>query len=164
MHLISNVNKMYTIHHKNILISGNEDIRMKSYQRLLTFIQEEWQWFLALLKFHSSERNVVVVIVRWQQGENGKEAGEETEGKSGRVYEEGKRWKGNKRRVQRRQDGNRLYFGMEVRWPLWGWLSGELYRHWQYTLNHLVQNPKENCHHNHTPFKLKEIGNIVFSV
>ena len=29
---------------------------------------------------------VVVVVVRWQQGKNGKEAREETEGKSGRVH------------------------------------------------------------------------------
>ena len=29
---------------------------------------------------------------------------------------------------------------------------------------HLVQNRKENCHHNHIPFNLKGNGNIVFSV
>ena len=29
---------------------------------------------------------------------------------------------------------------------------------------HLVQNRKENCHHDHIPFDLKENGNIVFSV
>ena len=33
--------------------------------------------------------------------------------------EEGKRWKGNKRRVQRKYDGKRLYFSLGVRWPLW---------------------------------------------
>ena len=30
--------------------------------------------------------------------------------------------------------------------------------------NHLVQNRKENCHHDHIPFKVKGNGNIVFSV
>ena len=29
---------------------------------------------------------------------------------------------------------------------------------------HLAQNRKENCHHNHIPFIVKENGNIVFSV
>ena len=29
---------------------------------------------------------------------------------------------------------------------------------------HLVQNRKENCHHDHIPFNVKEIGFIVFSV
>ena len=29
---------------------------------------------------------------------------------------------------------------------------------------HLVQNRKENCHHDHIPFNLKGIGNMVFSV
>ena len=29
---------------------------------------------------------------------------------------------------------------------------------------HLAQNRKENCHHNHIPFNVKENGNIVFSV
>ena len=29
---------------------------------------------------------------------------------------------------------------------------------------HLVQNRKENCHHDHIPFNVKGIGNIVFSV
>ena len=29
---------------------------------------------------------------------------------------------------------------------------------------HLVQNRKENCHHDHIPFNMKENGNIVFSV
>ena len=29
---------------------------------------------------------------------------------------------------------------------------------------HLVQNRKENCHHDHIPFNLKGNGNIVFSV
>ena len=29
---------------------------------------------------------------------------------------------------------------------------------------HLIQNWKENCHHNHIPFNVKVIGNIVFSV
>ena len=43
------------------------------------------------------------VVVRWQQGNNGEEARDETEGKSGRVHREGKRSKGNhRRRAQRR--------------------------------------------------------------
>ena len=29
---------------------------------------------------------------------------------------------------------------------------------------HLVQNRKEDCHHDHIPFNLKGIGNVVFSV
>ena len=29
---------------------------------------------------------------------------------------------------------------------------------------HLVQNRKENCHHDHIPFNVKRIGNIVFAV
>ena len=29
---------------------------------------------------------------------------------------------------------------------------------------HFVQNRKENCHHDHIPFNVKGIGNIVFSV
>ena len=29
---------------------------------------------------------------------------------------------------------------------------------------HLVQNRKENCHHDHIPFNVKGNGNIVFSV
>ena len=29
---------------------------------------------------------------------------------------------------------------------------------------HLVQNRKENCHHDYTPFNMKGIGGIVFSV
>ena len=29
---------------------------------------------------------------------------------------------------------------------------------------HLVQNRKENCHHDHIPFNVRGIGNIVFSV
>ena len=29
---------------------------------------------------------------------------------------------------------------------------------------HLVQNQKENCHHDHIPFNVKGNGNIVFSV
>jgi len=29
---------------------------------------------------------------------------------------------------------------------------------------HLVQNRTENCHHDHIPFKVKGIGNIVFSL
>ena len=29
---------------------------------------------------------------------------------------------------------------------------------------HFVQNLKENRHHDHIPFDLKEIGNIIFSV
>ena len=29
---------------------------------------------------------------------------------------------------------------------------------------HLVQNLKENCHHDHIPFNVKGIGNTVFSV
>ena len=29
---------------------------------------------------------------------------------------------------------------------------------------HLVQNQKENCHHDHIPFNMKGNGNIVFSV
>ena len=28
---------------------------------------------------------------------------------------------------------------------------------------HLVQNRKENCHHDHIPFNVKGNGNIVFS-
>ena len=28
---------------------------------------------------------------------------------------------------------------------------------------HLVHNRKENCHHDHIPFNLKEIGSIGFS-
>ena len=28
---------------------------------------------------------------------------------------------------------------------------------------HLIQNRKENCHHDHIPFNVKENGNIVFS-
>ena len=30
--------------------------------------------------------------------------------------------------------------------------------------SYLVQNRKENCHHDHIPFNVKENGNIVFSV
>ena len=29
---------------------------------------------------------------------------------------------------------------------------------------HMVQNRKENCHHDHIPFNVKGNGNIVFSV
>ena len=29
---------------------------------------------------------------------------------------------------------------------------------------HLVQNRKENCHHDHIPFDVKGNGNIVFSL
>ena len=29
---------------------------------------------------------------------------------------------------------------------------------------HLVQNLQENCHHDHIPFNVKGIGNVVFSV
>jgi len=29
---------------------------------------------------------------------------------------------------------------------------------------HLVQNRKENCHHDHIPFNVKGKGNIVFSI
>ena len=29
---------------------------------------------------------------------------------------------------------------------------------------HLVQNRKENCHHNHIPFNIKRNGKLVFSV
>ena len=29
---------------------------------------------------------------------------------------------------------------------------------------HLVQNRKENCHHDHIPFNVKGNGNIVFSL
>ena len=29
---------------------------------------------------------------------------------------------------------------------------------------HLVQNRKENCHHDHIPFNVKGNGNTVFSV
>ena len=39
----------------------------------------------------------IYIVVRWLQDKNGKEAREETEGKSDRVSEEGKRWKENTR-------------------------------------------------------------------
>ena len=45
---------------------------------------------------------------------------------------------------------------------LWSWWQFS-FRFWIQMELYMVQNRKENCHHDHIPFNLKEIGNIVFS-
>jgi len=48
------------------------------------------------------------------------------------------------------------------------WMGYDLGNRFPFNLNqmefHLVQNLKENCHHDHIPFNVKGKGNIVFSV
>ena len=64
-----------------------------------------------------------LIVVQWQQDENGKETREDTVGKFGRVKDEKEIRQGN------REDktGTVLEFSLEVMWHLWDWLSQKMY-------------------------------------
>ena len=49
-------------------------------------------------------------------------------------------------------------------WTKWNFIWLKIESKIVSALSYPIQNRKENCHHDHIPFNLKGIGNIVFSV
>ena len=57
---------------------------------------------------------------------------------------------------------NFIFFSSQIEWDMF--MMTVFLSIWNQMEFHLVQNRKENCHHDHIPFNVKGNGNIVFSV